>query len=33
VKPTLCNFKKWPEEGQTPWNMADWFVAPSCPSS
>ena len=30
-KPTLCNFKKWPQAGSTLWNMADWYVAPSCP--
>jgi ABC-type transport system substrate-binding protein len=32
VKPTLCNFKKWPDSGSNLWNMADWYVAPSCPS-
>lgn len=31
VKPTLCNFKKWPQSGWNLWNMADWYVAPSCP--
>jgi ABC-type transport system substrate-binding protein len=31
VKPTLCNFKKWPYTGDNAWNMADWYVAPSCP--
>lgn len=31
VKPTLCNFKKWPALGFYLWNMADWYVAPSCP--
>ena len=38
VKPTLCNFKKWPgylltggTAGSNTWNMADWYVAPSCP--
>jgi ABC-type transport system substrate-binding protein len=31
VKPTLCNFKKWPGAGLNTWNMADWYVAPSCP--
>jgi hypothetical protein len=31
VKPTLCNFKKWPESGSNLWNIADWYVAPSCP--
>ena len=32
VKPGLCNFKKWPQPGFNLWNMADWYVAPSCPS-
>jgi ABC-type transport system substrate-binding protein/class 3 adenylate cyclase/DNA-binding XRE family transcriptional regulator len=32
VQPTLCNFKKWPALGENLWNMADWYVAPSCPS-
>jgi peptide/nickel transport system substrate-binding protein len=31
VKPTLCNFKKWPDSGLNFWNMADWYVAPTCP--
>jgi ABC-type transport system substrate-binding protein len=31
VKPTLCNYKKWPAYGAYLWNMADWYVAPSCP--
>jgi ABC-type transport system substrate-binding protein len=31
VQPTLCNFKKWPESGSNLWNIADWYVAPSCP--
>jgi peptide/nickel transport system substrate-binding protein len=31
VKPTMCNFKKWPSVGENTWNMADWYVAPSCP--
>jgi ABC-type transport system substrate-binding protein len=31
VKPTLCNFKEWPETAWDTWNMADWYVAPSCP--
>jgi hypothetical protein len=36
VKPTLCNYKKWPGSagfgaGYNTWNMADWYVAPSCP--
>jgi ABC-type transport system substrate-binding protein len=25
VKPTLCNFKKWPTYGAYVWNMADWL--------
>jgi ABC-type transport system substrate-binding protein/class 3 adenylate cyclase len=32
VKPTLCNFKKWPQAGFNLWNLADWYVAPSCPA-
>ncbi len=32
VKPTLCNFKKWPTSALNTWNMADWYVASSCPS-
>jgi ABC-type transport system substrate-binding protein/class 3 adenylate cyclase len=32
VTPTLCNFKKWPEVGANLWNIADWYVAPSCPA-
>lgn len=31
VKPTLCNYKKWPDLGFYLWNMADWYVAPRCP--
>jgi ABC-type transport system substrate-binding protein/class 3 adenylate cyclase len=38
VKPTLCNYKKWPGSaglgaGYNTWNMADWYVArgPTCP--
>ena len=31
VKPTLCNFKKWPYVDLNLWNMADWYVAPTCP--
>ncbi|WIG61135.1 MAG: oligopeptide ABC transporter, periplasmic oligopeptide-binding protein OppA [Ktedonobacterales bacterium] len=35
VKPTLCNFKKWPGAGIggtfNTWNMADWYEASSCP--
>jgi ABC-type transport system substrate-binding protein len=36
VKPTLCNFKEWPGNaglgaGYNTWNMADWYVASSCP--
>jgi ABC-type transport system substrate-binding protein len=30
VKPTLCNFKKWPDLGFYLWNMADWYKAPTC---
>jgi ABC-type transport system substrate-binding protein len=32
VKPTLCNFKKFPEFGFNTWNIADWYVASTCPS-
>src|SRR5260221_6387759 len=32
TKPTLCNFKKWPQVRLNTWNIADWYVAPSCPS-
>jgi hypothetical protein len=32
VKPTLCNFKKWPFPFFNTWNIADWYVAPSCPA-
>jgi class 3 adenylate cyclase/ABC-type transport system substrate-binding protein len=32
TKPTLCNFKKYVLLGDNTWNMADWYVAPSCPS-
>jgi class 3 adenylate cyclase/ABC-type transport system substrate-binding protein len=31
TKPTLCNFKHWPQNGFDLWNLADWYVAPSCP--
>jgi ABC-type transport system substrate-binding protein len=31
VKPTLCNFKKFPQSGFNTWNIADWYVAPTCP--
>jgi hypothetical protein len=33
VKPTLCNFKKFPEFGFNTWNIADWYLArgSSCP--
>ncbi|HEY7342969.1 MAG TPA: ABC transporter substrate-binding protein [Ktedonobacterales bacterium] len=30
-KPTLCNFKLWPDPGSLLWNIADWYVAPTCP--
>jgi ABC-type transport system substrate-binding protein len=30
TKTTLCNFKKSSVSNNT-WNMADWYVAPSCP--
>ncbi len=30
-KPTLCNFKLWPDPGSLLWNIADWYVAPMCP--
>jgi hypothetical protein len=29
-QPTLCNFKQSPYGFD--WNVADWYVAPSCPS-
>lgn len=34
VEPTLCNYKKSATlgVGSNLWNMADWYVAPSCPS-
>jgi class 3 adenylate cyclase/ABC-type transport system substrate-binding protein len=40
VKPTICNYKKNPEATPSTagwldlntWNIADWYVAPSCPS-
>jgi ABC-type transport system substrate-binding protein len=31
TKATLCNFKKWPGVLSATWNMADWYVASSCP--
>ena len=31
VKPTLCNFKQWPQDGFDLWNISDWYVAPTCP--
>jgi ABC-type transport system substrate-binding protein len=33
VKPTLCNFKKWPTYGAYVWNIADWYLAggTTCP--
>ena len=31
VQPRLCNFKKWPLQFGAMWNMADWYVAASCP--
>jgi peptide/nickel transport system substrate-binding protein len=31
TKPTLCNFKHWPTFGMDLWNIADWYIAPSCP--
>jgi ABC-type transport system substrate-binding protein len=31
TKTTLCNFKKSIASNNT-WNIADWYVAPSCPS-
>jgi ABC-type transport system substrate-binding protein/class 3 adenylate cyclase len=31
VKPTLCNFKQWPADGAYLWNLADWYLASSCP--
>lgn len=33
-KPTLCNFKLWPDPWGSLWNMADWYIASgsqSCP--
>jgi ABC-type transport system substrate-binding protein/transcriptional regulator with XRE-family HTH domain len=33
-KPTLCNFKLWPNGWSFMWNIADWYVAPGsqgCP--
>jgi ABC-type transport system substrate-binding protein len=34
VKPTLCNYKKSAAlgSGSNLWNVADWYVAPSCPT-
>ena len=34
TKSTLCNFKHWPNAvvGYDLWNIADWYVAPTCPS-
>jgi ABC-type transport system substrate-binding protein len=34
VKPTLCNYQKSATlgAGSNLWNMADWYVAPSCPA-
>jgi class 3 adenylate cyclase/ABC-type transport system substrate-binding protein len=42
VKPTICNYKKSPtplfanqgndQNDPNLWNIADWYVAPSCPS-
>ncbi|HEX9035723.1 MAG TPA: ABC transporter substrate-binding protein [Ktedonobacterales bacterium] len=40
VKPTICNYKKYPSWfldnawniSGNEWNIADWYVAPSCPS-
>jgi ABC-type transport system substrate-binding protein/class 3 adenylate cyclase len=31
VKPTLCNFKPFPQFLGDLWSMPDWFIAPSCP--
>jgi ABC-type transport system substrate-binding protein/class 3 adenylate cyclase len=31
-KPTLCNYKKSTAWNGNRWNMADWYVAPSCPA-
>ena len=33
VKPTLCNFKEWPEYGAYVWNVADWYLprGSACP--
>ena len=30
-KPTLCNFKLWPDPWSSFWNIADWYTAPACP--
>jgi ABC-type transport system substrate-binding protein/transcriptional regulator with XRE-family HTH domain len=30
-KPTLCNFKLWPDPWSFLWDIADWYVAPTCP--
>jgi ABC-type transport system substrate-binding protein/class 3 adenylate cyclase len=32
VQTTLCNFKPFPQFTGNLWNMADWYVAPTCPS-
>jgi ABC-type transport system substrate-binding protein len=32
VQPTLCNFKKFPQFGFNTWNIADWYLASTCPS-
>jgi peptide/nickel transport system substrate-binding protein len=31
AKPTLCNLKHWPQDGSDLWNIADWYVAQTCP--
>jgi ABC-type transport system substrate-binding protein/transcriptional regulator with XRE-family HTH domain len=31
--PFLCNFKLWPDPGSLFWNIADWYVASSCPTA
>lgn len=32
VEPTICNYKKNPNVVfANEWNIADWYVAPSCP--
>jgi hypothetical protein len=32
TKTTLCNFKKWPQQGSNLWNIADWYLSASgCP--